>query len=236
MARFWEIDFARGVAIVMMVLFHFAWDLNYFGFISADLYSGAPGFFQKATAGLFLLLVGVSLAVRHSSKKDAGIANGLKEGAFVFGAGMILTIATFIFYREQFIYFGILHLIGVSRVLAIPLLGKKYANLALGLAAIALPLIVQLQYVQIQILVWLGLAVPSPTLDFFPVLPWFGAVLIGIFLGNTLYENGRAKFAPAKPGGKVWGFVQTLGKNSLLIYFCHQLVLFPLVYLASLLA
>ncbi len=233
MPRFWEIDFARGVAIVMMVLFHLAWDLSYFGFISTNLYSGFPGLFQKATAGLFLLMAGISLAVRRSSKKEAGALDEVREGAMIFGAGMLLTLATFIFYREQFIYFGILHLIGVSRVLAIPLLGKKYPDIVLGLAIIAIPALVQLQYLQIQMLVWLGLAVPSPTLDFFPVLPWFGAVLIGLGLGNILFENGKAKFPVAKPGARIFGFVELLGRNSLAIYFAHQLVLFPLVFLAK---
>lgn len=233
MPRFWEIDFARGIAIIMMVLFHFAWDINYFGFISTNLYSGFPGIFQKATAGLFLLLVGVSLAVRHSSKKETGALDGLREGAMIFGAGMILTLATFIFYREQFIYFGILHLIGVSRVLAVPLLGKRYLNFAMGAFLIALPAFVKLQYIQITALVWLGLAVPSPTLDFFPVLPWFGAVLIGLAIGNLLYENGKAKIPVSRPGRRIFGFVEMLGRNSLPIYFSHQLVLFPLVYIAK---
>ena len=55
--RLWEIDFFRGIAISMMVWFHFLWDLNYFEIINVSLYSGFWGLFQKATAGLFLFFL-----------------------------------------------------------------------------------------------------------------------------------------------------------------------------------
>ncbi len=233
MPRFWEIDFVRGVAILMMVQFHFMWDLNYFGFIEVSLYTGFWGVFQKATAGLFLALVGVTFALKHGLGRETDVFVAVKSGALIFSGGMLLTLFTFILYREQFIYFGILHLIGVSRVLAIPFAKWKYLNLIIAAAVIALPATIPLQYIQVSALVWLGLAVPSPTLDFFPVLPWFGAVLIGIFVGNTFYKGGRPTMLNLGYEPRVVRFVGLLGKNSLAIYFLHQLVLFPLVLAAS---
>ena len=69
MARFWELDFLRGIAISMMVLFHFLWDLNYFNLINIQLYEGFWGLFQKATALFFLLLVGALIAINKSNGK-----------------------------------------------------------------------------------------------------------------------------------------------------------------------
>ncbi|MFA6268535.1 MAG: heparan-alpha-glucosaminide N-acetyltransferase, partial [archaeon] len=120
MQRFWEIDFLRGIAIVMMVVFHFLWDLNYFGYIQVDLYKGFFGLFQIATAGLFLLLVGVMLAVGAERHNKNYSLHFVKRGIKIFCAGLLVTIVTFIFFPQNFVYFGILHLIGVSIIISIP--------------------------------------------------------------------------------------------------------------------
>ena len=69
--RYWEIDTLRGVAIVMMVIFHLMWDLVSFA-ITPDvvLYAGFWKYFQRTTAITFLLLVGVSLTVSSRRAKS----------------------------------------------------------------------------------------------------------------------------------------------------------------------
>ena len=234
MNRFWEIDFLRGVAIVMMALFHFLWDLNYFNLIQVSLYAGGWGIFQKATASLFLLLAGIVLTINYSRRKDF-IPEFLRRGTTVFALGLVITAATYIFLREEFIYFGILHLIGLSIILSVPLVRRKFLNLFAGAALIIAPAVYNLQSLAITPLVWMGLAPPFTALDFFPLIPWFGVVLIGIFLGNVLYGGGIPKIKTVEPNGKIAGFFEVLGRNSLLIYFSHQFVLFPLAYIISVL-
>ena len=42
-ARYWEIDALRGFAIVEMVIYHFIWDLVFFGLFQANLLTGPHG-------------------------------------------------------------------------------------------------------------------------------------------------------------------------------------------------
>jgi uncharacterized membrane protein len=63
--RFWEIDVVRGIAIVMMVLYHLIFNLDYFGGYAVDSSGGFWRPFATVTASLFLLIVGVSLMVSH---------------------------------------------------------------------------------------------------------------------------------------------------------------------------
>jgi uncharacterized membrane protein len=75
--------------------------------------------------------------------------------------------------------------------------------------------------------VWLGLKPANfYSFDYFPLLPWFGLLLIGIFLGNIFYPNGKRNFKIFIPEGKVANIITFLGKNSLLIYFIHQPIIF----------
>jgi uncharacterized membrane protein len=70
------------------------------------------------------------------------------------------------------------------------------------------------------------------SVDYFPVLPWFGAVLIGVFVGNSLYPCYVRTFhlrdrsqVPMIRG------IDFLGRHSLLIYLVHQPVLVAALFL-----
>ncbi|AJF60602.1 MAG: hypothetical protein QT03_C0001G1119 [archaeon GW2011_AR10] len=229
--RLWEIDFFRGIAISMMVWFHFLWDLNYFEIINVSLYSGFWGLFQKATAGLFLFLIGVSLTLSYNRKKHGFSMRFLLRGARIFAWGLAITLFSVLFIPSDIIFFGILHLIGVSIILSIPFISGKRLPLLLGLFVVLLPLFFDYQSISLDFLVWAGFSSSPPSLDFAPVFPWFGAVLLGISAGNFLYSGGTPKFKLKNPGNKVVSFAGFLGKHSLFIYFIHQMVLFPLVFL-----
>jgi uncharacterized membrane protein len=84
-------------------------------------------------------------------------------------------------------------------------------------------------------LLWLGLAPEGfYSLDYLPLLPWFGVVLMGIALGDFLYHGYKRRIAlPDLGGALLVRPLAFLGRNSLLIYFVHQPALIALLYLGS---
>lgn len=256
--RFWEIDFLRGLAVAMMVLFHLLFDLDYFGASEAsaevsepparvdfgvharNLDSGFWLYFARATAAIFVFLAGVSLAVSYwrARKKMTPLELRLKfvgRGVRIFLWGMLITLATLVFLKEGFIFFGVLHLVGVSIILAYPLVRYRFTNLVLGVILIAAGIYVQGINASSYWLLWLGLA-PAGfyTLDYFPLLPWFGVILIGLFFGNTFYPNAQRKFRlPDLSQFSIVRLIRVAGSNSLLIYFLHQPALVILLYLSG---
>ncbi len=230
--RFWEVDALRGIAIILMIVSNFATDLAYFNI--ADLSSGFWWVFARLTAGIFLFLVGASLAISYSKRGD-NFKHYLKRGAKIFSWGLAITVITWIFLKEDLILFGALHLIGISIILAYPFLKRRYNSLIYGISAILVGLYLPHIFVTTKWLLPLGLF-PADYfyIDYFPIFPWIGVILIGLFFGNVLYHSGKRKFKITDYSAQT-GILQMLGRNSLLIYLIHQPILVGLLYFAGLL-
>ncbi len=218
--RFWEIDSLRGIAIIMMIVFHFLFDLNFFNIFRIETFEGFWGIFGKITFTIFLLLAGIPLTLSSSSP--------IKRGLKIFFWGMIITLITYLVIPHAYVRFGILHLIGISIIISYPFLRFKYANLAVGIAVIIVGLYIQTITFDFSFLIWLGFK-PNGyfAVDHFPIMPYWGIVLIGLFLGKILYSNHERNF---KIPNISIPFLEFLGRHSLVIYLVHQPLLIILLY------
>jgi uncharacterized membrane protein len=228
------VDAARGVAIIMMVVYHSTYDLDTLGGYDIQSTTGSWAHFADVTAGLFLFLVGVSLTISRARTSLTGwrlFGKYLARGLRILAYGVVLTIV-FLALGMGVVVFGILHLIGISIILAYPFLGLRFTNLVLGVL-----IFVAGQYILVQGLdsqsFWLlpfgvvpeGVIMP----DYRPLLPWFGVVLIGLFFGNVVYGDGRR---PAVLEDKAPVLARPLlppGRNSLFIYVIHQPIIIALL-------
>jgi uncharacterized membrane protein len=236
--RFWELDFLRGVALVLMAAFHFLYDLRFFGFGGLDLGVSFWFFSPRIIASIFIFLVGVSLSVSYS-RSEAGLAGNalfvkyLRRGAGVFFWGLVITIVTWFYVRDEYVVFGILHFIGLSIVLSYPFRKWGYRNLFLGLACIVAGVYLVPMSFSFPYLLFLGYVLEGfSSLDYFPLLPWFGVVLIGLFTGRNLYPSGARKYVvPDYSNNFAVSFFCLLGRHSLLFYLLHQPVLISVLLL-----
>jgi len=234
-SRIFEIDVLRGIAIIMMVLYNWLFALDYLGAYSTAITSGFWFYFARITASIFIILAGVSLTIsasRHQKDAHPYIIH-LKRGLWVVFLGIGITVVTWLFLKDAYVRFGILHLIGMSIILAYPLLNLRHWNLILGAVFIAAGVYLQSATINTSWLLWLGIMPKNfYTVDYFPLLPWFGVFLIGVFLGNALYENGARKYKIRDLSG-IWiaGALAFLGRNSLFIYIIHQPVLIAALYI-----
>ena len=118
-------------------------------------------------------------------------------------------------------------------ILAIPFLKFRRTNLVLGVAVILFGVCLQKLSFGFPWLLWLGF-IPSGfyTFDYFPIFPWFGIFLIGIFFCNLLYANGKRTFRiPDLSGNRIIKFLSLLGRKSLYIYLLHQPIIFAFLYI-----
>ena len=242
--RYWEVDAFRGVAIILMVFYHLTWDLNFFGVVQLDMVRGPWNWFARLIATMFITTMGISLVLSYNrSQKKGGGGNLFPKffwrGAKIFGLGLIITLATYLFLDFRggrgFVIFGILHTIGFSIMIAYPFLPyrRRWLSLALGLLIVAVGFYIERLVSPSPWLIWLGVKqVGRLMVDYFPVLPWFGVALLGIVLGHTLYPGGIGRFSLSDalyvPPMRGLAF---LGRHSLLIYLIHQPILLGILLL-----
>jgi len=222
-----------------MVLYHFTWDLVYFGLYQANLLTGPWQTFARSIAMIFIFVMGISLTLSYQQAVQRTghtrhFAKYLRRGGQIFGLGLIVTGATYFFIGRGFVVFGILHAIGLSIIAAYPFLGRsKWLSLVAGVAAIGLGLYLNSLVVSYPWLVPLGVKQSGRYMvDYYPFFPWFGVALLGIFAGQALYPGGIRRFD--LPDWSQVAFVRGirfLGRHSLLIYVTHQPILIGLFIL-----
>lgn len=228
------IDIARGVALVAMAIYHFTWDLEFFGYAPPGMTAvGGWKLFARCIASSFLLLVGVSLFLGHSS----GIrwTSYWRRLAMVVASAAAITIVTWFATPGNYIFFGILHQIAFASLAGLLFLRlPSLLTLVIGIAIVWIGNFYSTPLLNAPALAWIGLAEARPrSSDFVPVFPWFGAVLIGIALAGFAARAGLfERLGNAAPGR--WSDpLAFIGRHSLAFYLIHQPVMISIVWLAS---
>jgi uncharacterized membrane protein len=228
------VDAARGVAIIMMIVYHSTYDLDTLGRYGIQSTTGYWAHFADVTAGLFLFLVGVSLAISRARTSLTGwrlFGKYLARGLRILAYGGVLTVV-FLALGMGVVAFGILHLIGISIILAYPFLGLRFTNLVLGVIIFAAGqyILAQDLYSQSFWLLPFGV-VPEGVImpDYRPLLPWFGVVLIGLFFGNVVFGDGRQPTVVEDKAPVLAKPLLPLGRNSLFVYLIHQPIIIALL-------
>lgn len=232
--RYYELDAFRGVALILMIAYHVMFCLYFFTdavpWFNPLKYSGAP------IAFMFIFIAGVSL-VLSAGKKDDPVKTSKKlffRGLYVLAFALIVSAATFIVYPSGFVVFGVLHLIGVGTVLAIPFVVlnvRARSIFIIGVVAVALSFVVSLIRGP-AFLIPFGI-VPAGfyTIDYEPLFPWFGVMMLGVALGSVAYKGGVRcklfeKFGSMPRCLKPLCFI---GRHTLPVYMIHVPIIILIV-------
>lgn len=216
--RLWEIDFFRGVALILMIIFHLVFDLKEFGQVEINYSSGFFYYLGKVAGNLFILLAAISCTLSK---------NNLHRGLKILGFGLVITLVSHIYNPSYGIKFGILHFLGVS-ILIYPLFKglHRYNLLILGTLIIGLGYYVRSIYMPFDYLFPLGLTGNLfVSADYYPIFPYFGVFLYGIALSKILYPTRRSLFRIDFSHNSI----NYLGRHTLVIYLIHQPILMFLV-------
>lgn len=222
------IDALRGLAVVLMVLHHFLYDLVTFldapdVIFRNEVFNVLHYFF----AGVFIVLCGVSSRFSRSN---------IKRGLLTLSAATVISVVTY--FIDMPIIFGVLHLLSFC-MLFYGITGKLWEK-------IPRPIMVVFTVIGTIISLWCvnNVAIDSKNLwilgwtykgfisyDYFPLLPWIFVFLFGTWLGYYIKEHRfPEKFYTLKIP-----VLPKIGRCSLIIYMIHQPVLYGITMLIKVL-
>ena len=215
------LDLMRGIAIIMMIAFHFIYDLNSFGFSDIPLFTHWAGIAWRCLiVFLFLSAVGISLVIAHS--KGIKFKKFLKRLLYLGIAALFVSAGTYVMFPDGWVYFGILHLIWFSTIIAISFVNLPKTSLLIAALILIGAIFDQPNLSFISYL--LEPYLPLGSVDYYPLFPWLSFVFIGIYLGHNPYYQRIFIFR--------LNWLEVIGKHALIIYLTHQIVLFSIVSLA----
>jgi uncharacterized membrane protein len=229
----------RTLAIGLMVVYHIGYDVHLLApQVPLDPFDGAWRALQVTCASTFLALVGTSYWIadqRGRSRGLSGVAlwrSHARRGRVVLAAALLVSLATLLALgAEDAVRFGILHLIAAAVLVVLPLTVRLGAwNCVVGAAAVAVGLVLKEMGSAVPGALVLGFDPGETGVDWYPLLPWIGATLIGVAIGAVLYPNGERgpwlRRLVRGPRGTV--LAGAPGRHSLPIYLVHQPVLIVL--------
>jgi len=215
--RFPLVDQLRGFAVVLMVVYHFSYNLTVFKYIAySNMFEWPLYLVQRTCIITFLTCVGISLCLVHA-RGAIRWRNFWRRELEIGGAAMLISLGTYIAYPRNWINFGILHFVVVASLVALPLV--NWPRVA-GLLALAI-LIPYLFWS--RTLPWFRLS--HAAFDFVPLFPWIGYVLLGI----TAYHIGVHRWWHLPESSATRGLEFT-GRHTLIIYLVHQPILLAAVW------
>ncbi len=216
--RIWEIDYLRGTALVLMIIYHSLFNLHEFYGYPVSYSSGFFFYMGKGSAILFILISAVSSAFSR---------NNIRRAIKFLIIAMLITIGSHLYNPDYGIKFGIIHFLGIS-ILLYPFFRDlhKYVLVVLGTVMIMLgrylaPVPIQHNYLflfNLQSSSWISA-------DYYPLFPWLGVFLYGISLGKTFYSQKKSLFN-FTPRRNILGFI---GQHTLFVYLIHQPLLLLMI-------
>jgi uncharacterized membrane protein len=242
-SRVFELDALRGLALFMMFLHHFIYDLRYI--FGLDVFAWQEHWWflnllRPLFLNVFLVISGISSSFSRNNTR-----RGLRMLAVSVAFTAVSCVLSLLLKSDLYIFFNVLHVLALGTLLYAALTSRRAHLEPPAVQTLLILLVAIFLYVgglmpEINQLVqgnWLTLplgilpAVRPSMADYLPLFPWLGFFLAGALIGQLLYKSGQTAFpnapAPLLAISRPFAF---LGRNSLAFYAAHQPVMLGILY------
>jgi uncharacterized membrane protein len=240
------LDAIKGSLVLAMIVYHACYVAVMFSLLDIELYSGFWWVFPRMTAAGFVSVSGWNLAAKRA--RCAGFSTFARRAGLLALVAFAISVATWPVLGKGFVFFGVIHLLALSSLLAYPLLGRPIPAFVTGIVTLAAGIALGKLRFDFVWLSWLGLrpADLHPA-DYLPLAPWFAFIAFGSATRDALRgkpsrtstnRNARQGNEQPAPSNKaptaVLQLLATAGRHSLVVYLAHLPLLYGLGCMLSL--
>lgn len=229
MKRYDEIDILKGVAVILMIIFHFYYFPNQYGFTEIKYDTTLLKFIAKIAQIIFITCVGINLVFAKTKNSDPQVH--LQRVMKIAFYALLMSLFTYHVFKEKYVKFGILHFVAFTSLILFTFVDNVESMRII--TAIFLIL-----YVLNHFKPELFRTIPQPfafiggfyndrysAIDHFPIMPWILLICVGTFIGNHLV-NQNIDTPNYITNNAVSKTLKNIGKRSLEIYAVHWAVLY----------
>ena len=234
------LDYIRGIAFILMCIFHIVMFLKLFSNLYIDTNNCLLVLIGLIARYLFVILFGLSLYLSYQYKNgyEEYKKKYIKKIILLFISSIYITIFTYYILPEKFVYFGILHFMCLSMILLFYFI-NNYNILVVLLSILTILAIYNNNYniynkTDNIFKGILGLGFYKKSMDHFKLLKWLPVVIAGILLGHlsdkyNLLQNTNTNINTNANTNinQTLSILQYIGSNTLILYNIH----FPIIYI-----
>lgn len=235
MKRYEEIDILKGIAVICMVIFHFFYFPNKYGFKEIEYDTPILKTIAKVAQFIFIGSVGVNLTLSKDNSKNKNDKEFIKKNLkrilkLVFLAG-IMSLITYFIFGDNFVKFGILHFIAFASLILFYIVDDlKLIYTLLILSILVYYLIRQNPTIFASVPEKLAFVsgfynLKFTSFDHFPIFPWIIVVLIGVLIGHYIKKK-KPELPKNIKNNLAVSSLGLIGGKSLEIYSVHWVVLY----------
>ena len=233
MNRLYIIDFIRGCAIIMMIIFHIFLSFNLFSNKNYNLHDGILKYLGLISRNLFIFISGISLYLSFkNNKKKQFQKKQFNRLITILIFSIIITILTYIVLPDKYIISGILHYMFLSLsilILFLNLFDVKYIYILFGLSLLFLNSNIY-YYTNNNIIDYLLHILGfnqyfKPSIDYFPLKKWLWKTILGFIIAKNI-DLEKIQDLISNWLDLDNNIIKNIGNKSLFIYMFH----IPIMY------
>jgi len=233
--RFPEIDIIKGVAVILMVIYHYFYMGHLMNKPIVDINNPmihAMGIISHST---FIFMVGVNLFISYKKNKKEFYKKQVKRAIKLLLCGGLMTLATYLFYPQAFVRYGIFHFLASAIIISMLFVHNRLLT-TYGIVFFTVLSALSQYFTNTfgvlcvntkNICFNLGLYNYFDSVDHFSFIPYFAYVLLGVRASQFIYKNLKSPIQI--PKNRVTNSLATTGKYSLEIYLVHWIIIYLLI-------
>lgn len=231
--RYYEIDIIKSIAVILMVVFHFYYIYYLIGKPLVNMDNKILVWSSIISHTLFIFLFGINLSLSYNKNENKSeyYEKQIKKSIIYLFIGTIISFVSYKLIPNKFIFFGIFQFFSLSILISQPFVTNEFTSI-IGLVIFSLLNLLQKNgYKNNMINNIIGLNTNFKSIDYFPFIPYFIYVLLGITVGHLVYKNGKRSidldYLDKKvENSKLLQFLIYIGQNSLIIYVLHWILFY----------